>query len=119
MYKRGDKEFILDMFFSCQKILKYTEGLSFEEFKNDEKTTDAVVRNIEILGEAVKNISKEFRERYPHIEWKEIAKTRDKLIHFYFGIDVEIVWKIVKFDIPSLYEKLKDIIRKEGWEDEF
>jgi len=54
MYKRGDKEFVLDMFLSCQKILQYTEGLSFEDFKGDSETIDAVVRNIEILGEAVK-----------------------------------------------------------------
>ena len=118
MYKRGDKELILDMFLSCQRILEYTEGLSFEEFANDSKTLDAVVRNIEILGEAVKNVSKEFMKKYPGIEWREIARTRDKLIHFYFGVDIDIIWRIVSSDIPSLFENLKAIIKKEGWKDE-
>jgi len=118
MYKRGDKEFILDMFLACQKILEYTRGLSFEDFENDSKTFDAVVRNIEIIGEATKNISNEFREKYKDIEWKEIARTRDKFIHFYFGIDKEVVWDIASIDVPRLLEKLKTIIKNEGWENE-
>ena len=116
MYKRGDREYILDMFLACRKILDYTEGMTFEEFLSDDKTLDAVVRNIEILGEAVKGISKEFREKYPDIEWSKIARTRDKLIHFYFGVDPEITWKIVKMDIPSLLERLEIIIKEQGWE---
>ncbi|QTA38233.1 DUF86 domain-containing protein [Thermosipho ferrireducens] len=118
MYKRGDREFVLDMFLSCQKIFQYTKDLSFEDFKKDSKTIDAVVRNIEILGEAVKNISKEFRNKYPYIGWSMIAKARDKMIHFYFGIDTYILWKIIKKDIFELFEKLKNIIEKEGWKDQ-
>jgi len=118
MYNRGDKEFVIDMFLSCQKILKYTEGMVFEEFENDSRTIDAVVRNIEILGEAVKNISRQFKEKYPEVDWSIIARTRDKLIHFYFGIDIVILWKIVKFNIPVLFKKLENIIKNEGWEDE-
>ena len=91
MYKRGNKEFVLDMFLSCQNVLEYTKGMSFEDFKKDSKTVDAVVRNIEILGEAVKNITSSFREKYPEVEWSEIAKTRDKFIHFYFGLDIEVI----------------------------
>jgi len=83
MYKRGDKEFILDMLNACEKIIKYTENLDFDGFLEDEKTIDACIRNVEILGEAVKNISPEFKEKYPEIEWREIARTRDKLIHSY------------------------------------
>ncbi len=115
MYKRGDKEFVLDMFISCKKILSYIKDMSYEDFKKDEKTVDAVIRNIEILGEAAKKISDEFKRKYPHVEWKEIAKTRDKLIHKYFGVDVEIIWTISKKDIPQLKEKLESILRKEGW----
>ena len=118
MYKRGDREYILDMFLACQRILEYTRGLSFEDFEKDAKTIDAVIRNIEILGEAVKNISKNFREKYPDVEWKIIAKTRDRLIHFYFGVDVPTVWKTIAIDIPPLFEKLKNIIKSERWEDE-
>jgi uncharacterized protein with HEPN domain len=101
MYKRGDKEFILDMLNACEKIIKYTENLDFEAFLEDEKTIDACIRNLEILGEAVKNISLEFTKKYPEIEWREIARTRDKLIHSYFGVDTEILWKIVKYDIQN------------------
>ncbi len=118
MYKRGDKEFIIDMFLSCQKILEYTSGITFEDFERDTKTIDAVVRNIEILGEAVKNITKQTKEKYPEIEWSAIARMRDKVIHFYFGVDITVVWKTVKLDIPSLLEKLRNIIEKEGWENE-
>ncbi len=116
MYKRSNKEFVFDMFLACRNILDYTEGMDFDSFFNDKKTIDAVVRNIEILGEAVKNISKNFRDKYPEIEWKIIAKTRDKVIHFYFGLDVDILWKIACKDIRILFQKLKNIIEKEGWE---
>ncbi|RKX38470.1 MAG: DUF86 domain-containing protein [Thermotogae bacterium] len=118
MYKRGDKEFILDMFISGQKILEYIQGMTFDDFKKDSKTIDAVVRNIEILGEAVKNISREIKEKYPEIEWRMIARMRDKVIHFYFGVDISIVWKTANADIPHLLEKLKTVIKNEGWENE-
>ena len=118
MYKRGDKEFILDMLFACKRIKDYTSGLSFEEFEKDIKTVDAVIRNVEILGEATKNISKSFTEKYKDIEWSYIAKTRDKLIHSYFGVDLEILWEIIYHNIPALTEKLYDIIKKEEWEND-
>ncbi|MEQ9715778.1 MAG: HepT-like ribonuclease domain-containing protein [Candidatus Asgardarchaeum sp.] len=86
MHKRGDKEFLMDMLISCEKIMKYTENLSYEGFKKNDMVIDAVVRNIEILGEASKSISDELKEKYPEIEWREISRTRDKIIHFYFGV---------------------------------
>ena len=119
MYKREDKELVLDMFFACQRILEYTKGLSYVDFKSDNKTLDAVIRNIEILGEAAKNVSKDFTEKYHNIEWSKIARTRDKLIHFYFGVDVDTIWDIVNKNIPILFEELRIIIKKEGWENEF
>ncbi len=73
-------------------------------FLNDEKTVDAVVRNLEILGEATKMISKEFREKYPEIEWKKIAGIRNRVIHQYFGVSLEIIWEIMRQDIPGLYK---------------
>jgi uncharacterized protein with HEPN domain len=118
MYRRGDKEFILDMFIAVQNILDYTDAMSFEEFLRDNKTVDAVLRNIEILGEAVKHISNEFREKYPQIEWSAIAKTRDKIIHSYFGVDLDTVWKIIVKDIPRLKQSLAEIIKTEGWRNE-
>jgi uncharacterized protein with HEPN domain len=118
MFKRGNKEFVLDMLLACENILKYTKGMRFEEFEKDGKTKDAVIRNIEILGEAVKNISTEFRKDYRDIEWNDIARTRDKFIHFYFGIDDEILWDIITIDIPKLKQKLEEIVKQRGWENE-
>lgn len=118
MSKRGDKEYIKDILIACENILIYKEGYDFNMFMTDRKTQDVIVRNIEIIGESVKNISETLKEKYPNIEWKEIAKTRDKLIHSYFGIDLDIVWDIINADIPRLKEKIKEIIQKEGWNDE-
>lgn len=118
MYKRGDKEFVIDMLISCQNIMEYTEGMDFSKFREDKKTKDAVIRNIEILGEAVKRLSTQIKEKYPEVEWNEIARTRDKIVHFYFGIDEEIIWDIINKDIPVLKQKLEKIIEQEGWKNE-
>lgn len=87
--------------------------LSKEEFKGSKDIKDATVRRIEIIGEAVKNISKEFKQRHPEIEWAKIAGTRDIMIHAYFSVDLDIVWGIVKKDLPDLKEKIKIIAEKE------
>ena len=110
MSKRGDREYLRDILTACENILNYKEGYTFEMFASDTKTQDAIIRNIEIIGEAVKNISETLKKKYPNIEWKEIAKTRDKLIHSYFGVDLEVVWDIANVDIPRLMEKIKEII---------
>ncbi|MCD6426801.1 MAG: DUF86 domain-containing protein, partial [Caldisericaceae bacterium] len=107
-----------DMFLASQNILLYIEGMDLKSFCGDYKTIDAVVRNIEILGEAVKNISDEFKNKYPEIEWSSIAKTRDKLTHGYFSVDSVILWRIVSGNIPELFRKLEKIIAKENWKDE-
>jgi len=104
----------MDILIACENILCYKEGYDYEMFIGDRKTQDAIIRNIEIIGEAVKNISETLKEKYPEIPWKEIAKTRDKLIHTYFGVDLDIVWDIVNMDIPHLREKVKEIIQKES-----
>jgi len=116
MSKRGDREFLMDMLIACEKIIKYTKDLSYEDFRRNDIVIDAVVRNIEILGEASKRISEGLKKKYPEVEWREILRTRDKIIHFYFGVDLSIVWDIITVDIPALKEKLKRIIEKEGWE---
>ena len=112
MYKRGDKEFILDIYLACKRIMEYLEGVTFERFLETPEKQDAVIRNIEIIGEAVKKLSEEFRDAHPDIEWSEIARTRDKFIHFYFGIDLDVVWDIATVDIPRLIEK---ICEEKGW----
>ena len=85
MSRRGDREFLRDILEACRRIISYTENMSYDEFLKDIKTQDAVLRNIEIIGEAVKNLSNIFKAENPEIEWRKIAGMRDRLIHFYFG----------------------------------
>ena len=83
--------------------------MEYDNFLQDYKTQDAVIRNIEILGEAGKLLSDATKEKYPNIPWKDISGTRDKLIHDYFGVNIDIVWDIAKNEILSLSIQLKDI----------
>jgi len=112
MPKRGDKEFLLDMIEAINRIELYTNELSYQDFLEKIETQDAVVRNFEIIGEAVKNISKKMKTLYNNVQWKEIAGMRDKVIHFYFGVNWDIVWKAAKDDLPQLKEKIKKILKK-------
>lgn len=91
-------------------ILQHIEGKTKEQVINDEVLCRAVVRSIEIIGEASKKIDDEFKSMYNHIEWKKIAGTRDKLIHDYFGIDYDIVWDIIENKIPDLDHFLKQLV---------
>jgi uncharacterized protein with HEPN domain len=86
-------------------------NLSYEEFIENEELKRSFVRILEIIGEAAKYISIEFRNRYPKIKWKSIVGMRNKLIHEYFGIDYRVVWKTVKEKIPELYKVIEDLIR--------
>ncbi len=111
MSKRKDEDLVGDIVEAINRINTYTAGLSYDEFFLDSKSQDAVIRNLEILGEAVKLLSNNFRENYPDLPWKEISGTRDKLIHDYFGVNIDIVWDIVKNELPSVYRKIQDIIK--------
>ena len=108
---RDYKVYLEDIVEAIQKIDVYTLRLSRTEFEEDSKTVDAVVRNLEIIGEAIKQIPESFRAIYPDIEWKKIAGLRDILIHEYFGIDPEIIWDIIKNKLPSLLEQMKRIMK--------
>jgi uncharacterized protein with HEPN domain len=116
MSKRGDNEFVFDMIIACERILEYTKNLSYDEFCKNQMVIDAVVRNIEILGEAAKKVSNDLKIKYQEIEWREITRTRDKIIHFYFGVSLSIIWDIITTDIPILKDKPKNLVKSEGWE---
>lgn len=90
---------------------EFIQGLSYETFISDKKTFNAVVRSIEVIGEATKSIPESVRSRYPDIPWKEMAGMRDKLIHFYFGVDREAVWLTVKERIPAIRPIFELILR--------
>lgn len=112
--KRRDKDFIGDIKEAIELIFSYTKGLTYKKFLLDRKTQDAVVRNFEVIGEAAKNISKSFKAEYPEVPWKKISGLRDKLIHFYFGIDYKIVWNITRKELPELARQVDSILNKES-----
>jgi len=99
---RDYKVSLEDILSAIGKIDRYREGYQGRDFASDEKTFDAVVRNLEIIGEAVKNIPDDLRAKYPQIEWRKIAGMRDILTHAYFGIDNDIVIDVVLNKLPSL-----------------
>lgn len=109
--RRDYKLYLQDVLSAIRKIEKYVGETSFEEFAKDDKTTDAVVRNLEIIGEATKRMPSEIKGKYSSIEWKKIAGLRDILIHAYFGVDLEIVWDVLKNKLPDLKKKIEEIIR--------
>jgi uncharacterized protein with HEPN domain len=94
--------YLQDIVQSGRKVLQFTEGLTQNDLLGDGRTYDAVVRNLEIIGEAAKHISDELREQLADIEWRKIAGLRDMLAHVYFGIDDDILWDVVKNRIPKL-----------------
>jgi uncharacterized protein with HEPN domain len=95
---------------AAEKILKYSKGLSFEDFLTDDKTIDAVVRNFEIIGEASLRIDEDFRLENPQIEWKKLRGFRNRIVHDYFGIDYEIVWSILSEDLEELIFQLEQLL---------
>ncbi len=117
MPKRDYKLFITDIRDCANRILDYTGGKSFEEFTKDQMLIDAVVRNLEIIGEATKNLPDEIRQKYPKIEWRKIVGLRDIVIHGYFGVDNEILWDIIQNKIPDLVVKIQEVLKGES-EDE-
>ncbi len=109
MSKRSDKELIDDMLNALSRMEAYCAEMDYASFLEDNKTQDAVIRNVEILGEAAKLVSEDLRQAYQEIPWRSIAGTRDRLIHHYFGVNWEIVWNIVKNDSPILIDKLNQV----------
>ena len=106
--------YLEDILESCGKIERYTEQLSFDQFLEDRKTYDAVVLNLEIIGEAAKNVPEDVRLRYPDIEWRKIAGLRDVIAHEYFGIDDEILWDIIQNKIRSLQREVKRVVETQN-----
>ncbi|MCM8787945.1 MAG: DUF86 domain-containing protein [Candidatus Omnitrophica bacterium] len=113
--KRDFNVYIMDILDSMEKIEKYLSVAKNEkEFYTNTQLQDAILRRLEIIGEAVKNIPEEIRKQYTSIPWKEMSGLRDILIHQYFGVNLKRVLKTIKEDLPSLKKKLKDILKRIG-----
>jgi len=110
MSKRTPKLLLEDIIESAEKILQYTKGISFEEFSKDNKTVDAVIRNFEIIGEASNLLPDEIKEKYSEIDWHRIRGFRNRIVHDYFGVDLQIIWKIIFDLIPGLITEISKII---------
>ncbi len=110
---RDPDVYLEDILTAAERIASYVEGYTRESFGDDPKTVDAVVRNLEIIGEAVKQVPAAVRERAPEIEWPKIAGLRDVLIHAYFGVDLDIVWDIVRNKVPGLARQVKALLGRD------
>ena len=108
---RTDKPYLVHIKDECDYLMAKSASMNFNGFMADETATRAFVRSLEIIGEAVKNISQEFKVLHPEIPWKEIAGTRDKLIHDYFGVNYKIVWESVNKDVPALKKQIEEILK--------
>ena len=106
--------YLKDISNSIISIENFVKGVNYEQFKKDDKTSSAVIRKLEIIGEATKYIPDDIRRMYSQIPWKEMAGMRDKLVHEYFGIDYELVWDVIKNEIDELELQIKTIIDQEN-----
>lgn len=111
--KRDFLDYLNDILDAVEKIERFTAGMNFNQFAHDEKTVFAVVRALEIVGEATKNIPLSVRRRYVKVPWKKMAGMRDKVIHEYFGVDLKVVWKTVRQDAPDLKPLIARVIEQE------
>lgn len=109
--KRDVILYVKDILENIELAEEFAKDINYEEFVNDKKTNHAVIRCIEIMGEAAKNVPQSIREKYPQIPWKDIAGMRDKIIHFYFGVNLKRVWLVLKDDIPKLKPLIQKVLR--------
>lgn len=112
--RKDNLVYIDDILSSIKKINKFCKGIGKEDFMENELLMDGVVRNLEIIGEAASNLTASFRERYKEIEWRKMIGMRNRIIHAYDTVDFEIVWDVVRKDLPELKKKLKAIVSNQS-----
>ena len=111
--QRDNILYLEDIYLAMDRIQEYIKGLDFIQFIRDYKTVDAVIRNLEVIGEASKNLSKEIKDNYPNVPWEEMYRLRNRISHEYFGIDYEIIWAIISRHLPNNHKDIKVILDNE------
>jgi len=109
MKDRDLRDYINDLVEACEDILSFTKGMSYSDFAGDKKTVNAVIRSLEVIGEATKKLPISLKDNYPDIPWRQMAGMRDKLIHEYFGVDKQMVWQAIEKHIPDILPLIKEI----------
>ena len=110
MPKRDDRLLLMDILEAGDKIIRFTSGYTFEHYRNDEKTIDAVIRNFQVIGEASRHISVQMMEQNPAVEWSKMRGLRNILVHQYFGINHKVIWETIQNFLPQTIEAIKQII---------
>ncbi|MGA3323927.1 MAG: DUF86 domain-containing protein [Terriglobia bacterium] len=108
---RDYKVYLEDILQAITKVREYTSGMSLSAFAGDARTFDAVIRNLEVIGEAAKTVLETVRLNHPEVDWKKIAGLRDILIHQYFGVDAELIWDIIQNKLTALEEQIRAIVK--------
>ncbi len=106
-------DYLRDMLENTNRAMLFIKGMDYEAFRKDDKTVYAVIRAVEIIGEATRNIPEEIRKKYPEIPWRDASDMRNKLVHRYFGINLEVIWQTLNEDLPMLANALQEIVKRE------
>ena len=115
--QRRDSHYLADIKEAMDRIIAYTAGLSYSQFLEDSKTQDAVMRNLQVIGEAAKKLSVPLKLNSQHLPWKEMAGMRDKIVHDYFGINYDVVWTVSRQEVPTLLPKIEALMREQAEDD--
>ena len=109
--KREYEDYLRDMLENAEKALSFVEGMDYDGFCTDDKAVYAVIRALEIIGEAARSISENVRQSHPEIQWREIAAMRNKLTHEYFGVNTKVIWRTVQEDLPAIIPHLRNMLK--------
>lgn len=114
MENKDNTVYLRHMLDRIDKVRRYLDGYNYDKFLDDEVKIDAIVRNIEVIGEAANNLTREFRFRTPQVEWRKIIGTRNRIIHGYALVDMAIIWGIAKNDLPGLETEIEKLLKEES-----